>query len=185
MKNLLLILLTFLSLPAFCQDSTYFELTPEGFVNKVAPEKKDVVINIPDHKQKELYTSAIRYLSTLYVSPQDVLSKVENESVTVNGSVNNLSIYGNKAYGTLFEYTYTVQFKDSKIRILSPSINRIFDGSSSVYLLGSRYGAGIGIFKEKNKQINLEYAKASIEKHINDTMSNLVNELKSGKSNNW
>jgi hypothetical protein len=67
--------------------SQSFKLTPAGFVSAADTTTTFVVIDAAGATQAQLYKKALLYLSSLYVSPKDVLSTVDNESITVNAIV--------------------------------------------------------------------------------------------------
>lgn len=77
--------------------------------------KEYVVYELEGWKQKELYDKMVLGISKLFTYPDKVMTKVENELITVNG-------YESEAFRwsviyVSYYYSIKFQFKDGKIRI--------------------------------------------------------------------
>lgn len=112
MKQFLITGLLLISLTAAAQR---VELKPYGFANASDSTKSFVVVEVPNLKQADIYKKALTYLNSLYQNPSKVISVVDGESITVNGSTD--QIKGSLSwYKYPFSYNIVLQFKDGKIR---------------------------------------------------------------------
>lgn len=98
------------------QGKTYEMLTADG--------KDYVVIDMPNKSKEELYKQTLAGVSSIFNSPKDVISKIENEEVAVFGIV----FIGTGGFGLKMSAhaKFVFQFKDNKIRINAPSIQKIY-----------------------------------------------------------
>lgn len=81
-----------------------------------ADGKDFVVYELEGWKQKELYDKMVLGISKLFTYPDKVMTKVENELVTVNGYEGDAFSWG-KGYFVSYYYSLKFQFKDGKIRV--------------------------------------------------------------------
>ncbi len=131
---------------------------------------------------ENLYNKVLINTSSMYVSPKDVISKVENGLISINGVVfaSDQKIYvsmlGMKQYISL-NYTIAIKIKDGKVRIDIPSLNKIGD---DMPLTGSRNGTS-GIFKKDGK-VRFATAKEGIETYINNLVKTLIKGI---NNNDW
>lgn len=182
-KILLLMVATILSVSAMAQ----FKLTPTGLVNADNAEQDFIIIDCPDKTQTQLYSSVLMYLNSLYVSPKDVLSTVEGSAITVNGVSQN-AIYRKKSITSLIStfdinYTIAILFKDGRIRINNPSINRmnISGYVDKFYIVG--FGS-TGVFNSKGK-ILAEETLTSIETFFNTYVNNIKLAVEKNEATDW
>lgn len=100
-----------------------FKLTPEG--RFVTGEDKDYFIYTQEGKTAhELYQMVCTNAAKVYSSPKDVLSTVEDKSVSIRAISNNL-VATLKSFGkpdNFYECHYNLrfEFKDGKIKVYSP-----------------------------------------------------------------
>ncbi|WP_026463525.1 DUF4468 domain-containing protein [Adhaeribacter aquaticus] len=159
-----------------------FKLTSDGFINDKDESRSFIVINIPNTDQKTLYQKALKYINKNYVSPKDVMSLIENESITVNGFAPR-SIYRNKL-GHVFDMNYTInfEFKDNKIKVEKPSFRlTTFTQSHQRLLLvhdGTLDGSILGIFNTAG-ELKSKLAKNDLETHFNTLIQSFANTLSS------
>jgi hypothetical protein len=186
MKHLILVLLLIAPAAGYSQ----FKLTPLGFVSDVDSTKNYVVTEAPGSTQAQLYKSALLYLSSLYVSPKEVLSTIENESITVNAiatkAIKMKVLYLNPSWDV--NYTVTFQFKDGKLRILQPSINRITTQTGDVYRTASVIGGSGSNHKEiynKKGELKQKDGKQNLELMINAYVSAASKGILAAKNDNW
>lgn len=145
-----------------------FKLTPNGFMSASDPSKDYVVFEFKDKKATDLYKSSLLYFNSYYVSPKDVISTVDGESITINGYSEKAVRQNGTATPFDLNYTITFMFKDGKIRINSPSF-RITTGARKMYLVYTGFsmdGTEIGIYG-KNGKIKLEKAIEDLENFFN------------------
>lgn len=177
MKRLLIVLAVFLSFVAHGQE---FELTPQGFVDVAKPDNNYLVIEA-DGTQSELYKKVQLFVMKLYKDPKEVLSGVEPEVLTINGAQSN-AIRRNSMHVFDLDYTLTIQFKDSKLRIDAPSVTMTTynsNGKQKLHICWTKVslgGANLGIYG-KNGKLKSKKAKADLEKFFNAFVADLKTSL--------
>lgn len=185
-KQILLIALILLVFNSYSQGK-YFNLTKSGFINSLDSSKQYVVLPIEGKTQKELYAIFLNKLNGLFVSPKDVLNPVEYESISVNGLAKRLV---HDTMNTAYDLNYTLvfQFKDGKVRVDRPLINKMIyygmSNSREIYLnAGSNFMAGYTSIWTKKGLIKEVAAKEELEYFFDAFIDELVNE--STKSESW
>lgn len=116
--------LVFSVLSSFSQNK--LELTPKGLTSVDDP-KANYLIFEKKGSQKELFNNIMAFVGSMFVSPKDVLSSSEYEVITING-ITSKGIEIKKLWGGLpmsVDYTIVFFFKDDKIRVNIPSINKM------------------------------------------------------------
>ncbi|MDD4190394.1 MAG: DUF4468 domain-containing protein [Mangrovibacterium sp.] len=167
-----------------------FVLTSQGFTNDNDPQKDFLVYDFEGKSQNELYTKVLSFVTSTYRSPQDVISKVENEMVTING-IQPKKI-GNGFFTWDLNYTVTIRIKDDKIRIDAPSFKCEFidDRGRTNYLTLSESNAGLGadvktrIFK-KDGSVAKDFAKEQLEIFFNSLISELTKFINNKENDEW
>lgn len=162
---------------SYAQDTIYFILTPDGFINGKEPSVSYVVLNYPEKKQDELYNAVLKYATTSFVSPQDVISKIENEVITLNGVT--LIING---FSTLF--TISFEFKEGRMKVNIPVLIRMSAiGRPGIEL--TLKGGLVGIFS-KNGKLKIPEAKKLLESFFNNMVYEIIDQIeKKGKAEDW
>lgn len=178
----------FFCLPVLCQ--AQFTLTSAGFVASADSSQTYVVFDAPGTTQAELYKKALVYLSGLYASPKNAISPIEGEAITVNGfakdAVKMKVLYLNPSWD--INYTFTFQFKDGKMRVMQPSINKISTRTGDIYRTASILPDSRSNNKEiYNKKAELKdaAAKASLEAFINNFINTSVQAINKPSDKNW
>lgn len=173
------------------QLSAQFILTPNGFTTH---DNKDyIVYNFENKTQTELYNAALMSIGRTFVSPKDVISKVENKQI-------NLVAYIPKGVSRTnyhkFDLTFNVvfEFKDNKIKINSPNIISIIYQmkylqqmyvKKEINLLAYFDGNEWTIYNSKDV-VKLDMAKETLEATVNNLIENLINNIKQNSTNdNW
>ena len=159
-----------------------FELTPQGFVNASDQEQNYLVIESPELDQAQVYKKALKYLHTLYSNPDEALSVIENEQITVDGYAPN-SVHRNGMHVFDMDYNYILKFKDGKLRIDAPVFNlTAFTGQKqTLHLVWTKFslnGSDLGIYGRKDK-LKSERAKEDLENHFNTIVSGLFKAINS------
>lgn len=138
------------------------------------------VITFEGMSQKELYDKVLVTANAYYVSPQNVLSVVDSKSITINGISSDV-VYRTKMHTFDVNYTVTFEFKDEKIKINSPTINKISTYThkfQEMFICERTFDIGTGdrftIFKPKNGSVNLPMAKETLENFINKLIDDIV-----------
>ena len=155
------------------QNETQYQLTPNGLINGT---DKDYIVIEADSSltQKDLFEKTQTYLASKFVSPQDVISAFNENTITINWTSH---IFYKVTIGKMeavVNYTTTFLFKDGRVRINNPSINSItcLDGKNSPMKLIEEFYT-IGIFTSKGKDRRPE-VKTAIEGNINSFLSDYV-----------
>lgn len=181
------VLFCLVSLTSFSQS---FKLTPAGFVSAADTTKTFIVIDAAGSTQAQLYKKALLYLSSLYVSPKDVLSTVDNESITVNAiaerAIKMKVLYLNPSWDV--NYTITFQFKDGRMRVFQPSINGMNTRTGDVYRTASVIGGNGRNHKEVYNgkgELKQKDGKENLEQFINAYIQTAATGIVSGKEDNW
>lgn len=170
------------SIFVFSSVSTYgqrFELTTNGFVDSQDKTKDYVVLTFPGKTKQELYEGFLTKFNTMFVSSKDVISKAENNSISLNGIESGRISY-NGFYHYKLNYTMSFAFKDEKTKI-NISINKISGnfGDASNYKELLLQGSGGSLFsyqyiwnnkgkliREKQKKQLEDFFNEMIEKSI-------------------
>ena len=170
MKRILLI--TTLFVITVVTANAQFKLTPSGLVSLENPDKNYIVLEFKGKSQQELYNAVNVYMHSLYVSPQDVVSAVSNEAITING-ISESEIKLRKAKSRYdIKYTISLAFKDGRIRVKAPYIVDMYKWllSNKKYeysLNGLGYPFYTGVYRIKDDKLIDEIAKESIEVFFN------------------
>lgn len=162
-----------------------FTVSPQGIINETG--KDYVVYEFEGKTQQELFTATNVALHAMYVSPKDVLSIVENNSITINGV--NPDIWRDRNMmstvpSLTMNYTIVVEFKDGRIRIMNPTINRLIvpvSGTETTSYNGSEY---LG-YLFKNDKAKHPKTNASIESSLNSLVNKIMSSITDQKKEEW
>lgn len=187
-KSLLTLIAIAVTTVSFAQttNTQNFKLTPHGFVNALDTAKDFIVIDAPGKTQQDLYKASLIYFSSTYVSPKDVISKVENEVLTINGYQKNAIQINKLADAFDINYTVVVKFRDGKIKIEAPSF-RLAAGPRTLYLVYTGFsmdGHDVGIYG-KNGKVKHDRPIADLEKFFADYIAKYSASAASTKKDNW
>ena len=161
-----------------------YRLTSKGLVNDT--DKGYIVLEFNDKTQQELYNAVHLLINSTYVSPQNVLSIVDGQSITINGVSLNAIYRKNPIIKTFdINYTITFLFKNGRIRIDNPNINRLnASGTSVAFYINGSYMFQDGVFNKKGKVL-AEKTKKSIENFFNMYLSDIKKAVESEEMMNW
>lgn len=175
MKKVLFILILIYSSLFAKGQSNPFLLTPTGFKNTADTSKEFIVLEFPGKSKLDLYKSVELFVNKKYMSPKDVISKVDNEAISVNG-FSARSIRRNTVH--IFDMTYTLnfEFKDDKLKVSAPVII-LTTGvlkQQKLYLVADM-GFGSDALGIWNRALKLKSAKAKedLEEFFNKYISTL------------
>lgn len=101
-----------------------FIVTDYGFSNKQNPERSFIVFNFPGKEKSTLMSSIYSKLTSMFNSPSDVIKKIGDNIISVEGYSSNLFNYN--GYSCDILYTLIIEFKDGKIKYNHPVINKIY-----------------------------------------------------------
>jgi hypothetical protein len=157
----------------------YFTLTPDGFVSETKADY--VVVEVPGAKKEDLYKNVLNAINSLYSNPQEGLSLLAGESIT-------LSAYKSKAIkantGLItndydVDYVLSFLFKDGKIRVNSPTFSAAMRSNSGNWV---KLDVSRAYFK-KNGDTKSEKHLKGVNELFNGFIKNIVD--KSAKIDNW
>ena len=193
MKKLLIIALT--SLISVSASAQLFELTHKGFVDAQNKEKDFVVVPFEGKTQQEIFNLALEAIGKSFVSPNDRYSKVEYSQINLNGIYPNATTINRMGLKLNFDMHYNVifEFKDGKMRINGPIINKIvrdapFGAEQQFFLTTKERGSAMGgdkaLFTTEGKVYEKKH-KANIEKAGNVIVDNILQKMKKASTSDW
>ncbi|PZR28276.1 MAG: hypothetical protein DI535_07680 [Citrobacter freundii] len=177
MKKIRLVLMFLLI--AHLNYGQYFTLTPDGFMSETKADY--VVIEVPGAKKEDLYKNVLNAINSLYSHPQEGLSVLAGESITLNAYKRKAikASAGIMTYDYDVDYTLTFLFKDGKIRVNSPT----FDASMKNYNgTWAKLDVSRAYFK-KNGDPKSEKHLKGVNELFNGFVKNILD--KSVKIDNW
>ncbi|MFS2666729.1 DUF4468 domain-containing protein [Candidatus Bacteroides intestinigallinarum] len=109
------------------QNAMDFKLQADGTFVNIADNKNFLVIPYEGKTQSELYLEILSSITKLYKSPKDVISKVENEIISIKGFCDDCIAVKTPGMKLRFgmEYVLRFQFKDGKIRVDAPVVSQM------------------------------------------------------------
>lgn len=184
MKKVIALLMVLLPFLASAQS---FVLTPDGFKNSEDESKNFIVVPM-EGTQTELYNRAKTAVTIMWNSPKDVMSYNEPEIIVVNGfSSGDLFI---KTIGITnyfdFNYRLQIQFKEGRIRIDAPSVDKatIPGKDYELYFCGGKGGSmgKVNYVFDQNGKLKQGKIKEQAEKYFNALVGTLIDKMKNGAS---
>lgn len=155
-----------------------------------------VVYEFEGMTQKELFTKAKSALTSSYISPKDVMSTSEYETISITAYTDNIcwpiKILGQPSKSCVdVTYKITFQFKDEKIRIDAPYIINCTQGhgeNKKEYIFGSGWGVAdmsptLYLYNTKGK-LRYPKLKEATEKGMNDIVNKIITQIKNKSSEN-
>lgn len=212
MKKLLIILFLVLTTQygiAQEKQEFNFKLTPNGTL--VDEDGKDyIVLEYPSLSQSDLYNKFLIAITKLYVSPKDVISKVENNIISVRGNTPYSSENAIRAIAlgiTLYydaSYVLKFEFKNGKVKVSAPTIlnvrssldgdikpfpewvkiNRFFE-FKEVELTGNEKKDKKRQEKAEKKNERKMTAINSVNNLANSLIQDVINEAVNNPKDNW
>lgn len=172
------VLLLFLFIPLL-SNAQKFILTQKGFVDSANPKNDYIIINVPNKTKEELYKISLLYLSKQYVSPKDVLTRIQDESIAANFYERRAVFLRTGTWDEDFDMHSTVNydFKDGKIRI-----RFIINEFSSISGNSLKERRTAYFFNRKGERRDEESIN-TVEKHVNSLISKFVKGI--SEDGNW
>lgn len=137
-------------------------------------DKSFIIYEASGYTQNELYSAMLLGISKLFKNPDKVLTKVDNELITVNAITDYCVKYHNYVYA--FAYTIQFQFKDGKIRVDTPIVNAFIPTS------GEHKSNVSGWIRTQD---NYSEVKPGFEKGINTEIYNFLTKSFSKEDTDW
>src|SRR5690606_5334928 len=134
----------------------------------------------------QLYNKTLAYLHTIYANPDQVLSALENQSITIRGYQDN-AVRRTKMHVFDMDYSLVIRFKDGKLRFDAPSfkLTTFIDKLQTLHVYrksGSLNGADLRIYSPRG--LKSELAKQDLEDFFNGFIAGVVNNLSQDAANN-
>ncbi len=188
MKKLFLFFILFLFAGiSFAQDID-FRIQPDGSFLNYKDNKDYVVIEYPDKTKNELYTNILTSVTKLYNSPKDVISKVENEVISINGISSDCVMLsgwlGVKVYFSI-QYGIKFMFKDGRMRVDAPIIIRLYNDSDSDIKPISGWLSVQGIFKKGEPNPKKQNTIDDFNNTLNNIILDIINDRNNPSNDEW
>ena len=122
------VLLLTMGMFMYAQSPVNFKLQSDGTF-KTVDGNDFVVIQQKGKSASELYNEVLQSVTLQYNSAKDVVSKVDNSVISINGiSSDCITLSGMLGVKVVFSIQYILQFqfKDEKIRVEAPVLSRLF-----------------------------------------------------------
>lgn len=185
MKKLLLIIITL-----FIVSQTYaqsFELTSEGLKNTQDKSKEYVVIEFPNMTKEQIFEKSRMYLTSIYVSANDVMSTSGTDLIAINGATEVPYHDGLHNCKANIKYRVNMSFKDNKAKFECVIYDmKMYFNSKTYPLEFVKGGLYNGLYK-KNGELTTGGEKA--QSPIEDIPNHLIDGLKKSTTNttddNW
>lgn len=190
-----LTLLLFAILFALQTNAQTFTLTPNGLMDSDNTDKNYIILSFNGKTQDQLFNDVLISIGKTFISPNDVISKVEGKQITINGVFKN-AVFRTKHHHFDLHFTMVLEFKDSKIKVNSPSINEI---SKLSYSSGTQYmfvsnslagynkmnGEAFSIYDHKKGTVKIDMAKETLEMAVNILVDALTKSINDDVNNDW
>ena len=193
LKQVYVLLALFFSLGLNAQRVANFSLKSDGtFLTEDG--KSYIIVEFEGKTAKELYDMVKANVLTLYNNPQHVLNEIESKNITVRALSDVLhSTYKLGSAFTEYRVMYTLvfQFKDGKIRVNAPEIDRNLEVRASAVPIPKTFVSLIddwfdkkGIVKKK-KQEKVTKIESEFNDPINYLIGNFSKQLKNTETEDW
>lgn len=129
-KSIFCIVLTLSIFPVLSAQNSSFHLQPDGTFLTI-DKAKYIVQEFPNTSREELFNKLLVNISSLFISPQDVISSVPNEMISINAYADDIpfltvpSAMGKVSFAPGTHYVIKIYVKDNKVRIDAPIITGI------------------------------------------------------------
>ena len=191
-KQVCLLFALIISIGLNAQNIVNFSLSSDGTFS-TKDKKNYTVVEFEGKTAQELYNMIKANVLTLYNSPQNVLNEIEPTNITIR-AVSNV-LYGTFGFGSGFteysaKYTLVFLFKDGKIRVNAPEIERDLIVNASGFPYPKTFTSLIGDWFDKNgvikkrKRENVLKIESQFNYLINYLLGNFE-EKKQSEEENW
>ncbi len=85
--------------------------------------KKDIVVNFPGKKAREIYTMMAVNIGVLYYQPSEVMYGVQDALISVSGHSSDFCRNGDQKWSAKYDLKFII--KDGKVLILNPTIRNL------------------------------------------------------------
>ncbi len=163
-----------------------FSFTTGDFVSRQYPNDF-VIYEVQDMSASELKTSVYTILSSMFKSPKDAITNLNDNMIQLDGYTegifeDKLPIDGSTVLSHFF-FSITIQFKDGKVRYNIPTLNKIHMKvvGSNTESISNISGVNMKDYLDGDSD---KYAKLKkIENYFNNLIASINAKLK--QSNDW
>lgn len=183
-KILFFCVITVASIACLAQPIVEFHVTPDGSFK--SPEGKDyIVVPFEGKNAHQIYVELATNVGSIYNSPANVMSSVEDVSIKIRAIKNFLVTWG--AISSEFSGYYQLEFKikDGRVRITAPIIEQDMTDKNGYNHAGYYRKYIKGIFKDgvaKGKQLAKYIA---LNQSMNSTINAILGLCKSEEEEDW
>ena len=109
-----------------------FDFNSGAFYSNQDKRRDFVIYEIPQMNSKELKTAVYTILSSMYTSPKDVITSLNDDMIQLESYAKNVSsgYVKDKDYKYDMVFNIVIQFKDGKVRYNVPNITQVYFGRS-------------------------------------------------------
>ena len=172
MKTTTLLMLLFVATLSFAQSNVNFSVNKYG-TYEVPYSSNDYYVQT----QSQLYTSALKAITRDFVSAKDVVSKVENEMISVNAIHRFTESYSAFSLTYDVNYTFEMEFREGRVRINAPHIIRITD----------QYGDRVSFSECATSSTTGELLESSKREFsfVNNVINRILSNINSRYNDDW
>ena len=193
MRKCLLIVISLFSCVLYAKAQS-FELTAKGFVNSSQQEVNYIIIPFEGKSQTEIFNMALAAIGKNFVSPQNVINKVEYSQININGLLENVT--QRKPMGMVLpfdmKFNLILEFKDGKMKLNAPIIRDIEQQGFAdvhIYLTTAERGStflvhNFALFKNNGK-VNEKKHKENIQEATNNLIASILNDMNAVENADW
>lgn len=158
----------------------YLNFTDAGLVSAQDINKDYLIYEVPEMSASDLKASTLTTISSMYSSPKDIVTSLSDNMIQLEGYIASayLSMTSKDLYPVDVSFTWTMQFKDGKIRINIPRIKQIY--VTGVPLMGT---LTLDMKKPLPVLINKETDRDMVAYKLNKLITAICKNAKS--ANNW
>lgn len=154
--------------------------TNAGLVSAQDATKDYLIYEVPGMSASDLKASTLTTISSMYCSPKDVVTSLSDNMIQLEGYISRAyySKTSDSVYPVDFSFTWTMQFKDGKIRINIPRIKQIY--VTGVPLMGS---LRLDMTKPLPVLIDKDTDRSMVAYKLNELITAICKNVKS--ANDW
>lgn len=164
-----------------------FILTNAGTLVNQKDSSDFVVVNFDGKSKNEIFEEALKAVTMAYNSPKDIISKVENEMISINGTNPSCTVYRSLGIPIYFgmDYVIKLQFKDGKMRINAPYISRWFADNAPNITPFSGWLKAQSVFKNGKPNPKKQYTIDGIEGSFNNLLNSISASMFNQNKESW
>jgi hypothetical protein len=171
-------------IPVFTTGQEKFVVSASGLLTESSSDY--MVVQFSGKTKAELYKAVLLFANKKYVNPKNVISTVENESITINGLALE-SIHRTPGHVFDMEYTFNIEVKDEKMKVTAPHFKLSTTSYGKLQTLSlvannALDGSSLGIYNLKGK-LKSELAKKDLEDFFGNYFTQMISSIKD--VNNW